>query len=110
MIPPDTSLGQTHSIAAMEAFYPLGVDGSGHSAIPDSSYDFILLHHVVEHMPVPAPILTVICINSSREDISGLYFLPYAACLYPPRKEHFNSATIPRMSTFPIFGVSQTFF
>jgi 2-polyprenyl-3-methyl-5-hydroxy-6-metoxy-1,4-benzoquinol methylase len=48
-------------LAAMDHFYLLGKDGSGYSAIPDSSYDFIILHHVVEHMPVPAPILTTIC-------------------------------------------------
>ena len=48
-------------LAAMDAFYLLGTDGSGYSSIPDSSYDFIILHHVVEHMPVPAPILTTIC-------------------------------------------------
>jgi SAM-dependent methyltransferase len=45
----------------MDAFYLLGTDGSGYSAIPDGSFDFIILHHVVEHMPVPAPILTTIC-------------------------------------------------
>jgi 2-polyprenyl-3-methyl-5-hydroxy-6-metoxy-1,4-benzoquinol methylase len=48
-------------VAAMDAFYLLAKDGSDYSAIPDSSYDFIILHHVVEHMPVPAPILTTIC-------------------------------------------------
>jgi 2-polyprenyl-3-methyl-5-hydroxy-6-metoxy-1,4-benzoquinol methylase len=48
-------------LAAMDHFYLLGMDGSGYSAIPDSSYDFIILHHVVEHMPVAAPILTTIC-------------------------------------------------
>jgi 2-polyprenyl-3-methyl-5-hydroxy-6-metoxy-1,4-benzoquinol methylase len=48
-------------LAAMDAFYLLGTDGSGYSAIPDSSYDFIILHHVVEHMPEPAPILATIC-------------------------------------------------
>ena len=48
-------------LAAMDHFYLLGMDGSGYSAIPDSSYDFIILHHVVEHMPMPAPILTTIC-------------------------------------------------
>jgi 2-polyprenyl-3-methyl-5-hydroxy-6-metoxy-1,4-benzoquinol methylase len=48
-------------LAAMDAFYLLGTDGSGYSAIPVSSYDFIILHHVVEHMPVPAPILNAIC-------------------------------------------------
>ena len=48
-------------LAVMDAFYTLGTDGFGYSAIPDSSYDFIILHHVVEHMPVSAPILTTIC-------------------------------------------------
>ena len=47
--------------AAMDTFYPLGIDGSGYSAIPDSSYDFVILHHVVEHMDAPAPILATIC-------------------------------------------------
>ena len=47
--------------AAIDTFYPLGIDGSGYSAIPDSSYDFIILHHVVEHMKTPAPILATIC-------------------------------------------------
>ena len=48
-------------LAAMDAFYPVGVDGSGYSAIPDSSFDLILLHHVVEHMPRPEPILKSLC-------------------------------------------------
>ena len=47
--------------AAMDTFYPLGIDGSGYSAIPDSSYDFVILHHVVEHMDAQAPILATIC-------------------------------------------------
>jgi 2-polyprenyl-3-methyl-5-hydroxy-6-metoxy-1,4-benzoquinol methylase len=47
--------------AAIDTFYPLGIDGSGYSAIPNGSYDFVILHHVVEHMDVPAPILATIC-------------------------------------------------
>jgi SAM-dependent methyltransferase len=47
--------------AAIDTFYPLSIDGSGYSAIPDSSYDFIILHHVIEHMEVPGPILAIIC-------------------------------------------------
>jgi SAM-dependent methyltransferase len=46
---------------AMDEFYLVGVDGSGYSAIPDASYDFIILHHVVEHMRDPKPALTTIC-------------------------------------------------
>jgi len=48
-------------IGVIDDFYLLGTDGSGYSAIPDSSYDFIILHHVVEHMMTPAPILAAIC-------------------------------------------------
>ena len=35
---------------AMDAFYLLGADGSGYAAIPDGSYDFVILNHVLEHM------------------------------------------------------------
>lgn len=48
-------------VALIDQFYLLGVDGSGYEAIPDSSFDFIILHHVVEHMDNPAPILAKIC-------------------------------------------------
>lgn len=58
-------IGQYHNsqedLAAIDDFYPVGIDGSGYSEIPDSSYDFVILHHVVEHMSDPAPILTAIC-------------------------------------------------
>ncbi len=47
--------------AAMDAFYDLGADGSGYSLIPDESYDFVILHHVLEHMSAPAATLAVIC-------------------------------------------------
>lgn len=46
---------------AMSDFYPLGTDGSGYSAIPDRSYDFIILHHVLEHMATPTKTLATIC-------------------------------------------------
>jgi SAM-dependent methyltransferase len=52
---------EDEDIAAIDDFYPLGIDGSGYGAIPDCSYDFVILHHVVEHMPDPTPILSVIC-------------------------------------------------
>jgi SAM-dependent methyltransferase len=48
-------------LAAMDAFYPVGVDGSGYSAIPDGSFDVIILHHVIEHMRNPEPIVAVLC-------------------------------------------------
>jgi SAM-dependent methyltransferase len=48
-------------IALIDKFYLLGVDGSGYEQIPDASFDFIILHHVVEHMMDPAPILVKIC-------------------------------------------------
>jgi SAM-dependent methyltransferase len=48
-------------LAAIDAFYLLGIDGSGYAAIPDSHYDLIILHHVIEHIPAPVPILEMIC-------------------------------------------------
>jgi SAM-dependent methyltransferase len=48
-------------MSAMDAFYLVGKDGSGYSAIPDSSFDLVILHHVVEHMRAPGPILADIC-------------------------------------------------
>lgn len=51
---------------AMDDFYLLGTDGSGYSAIPDRSYDFIILHHVIEHMTRPMETLRVICSKLKR--------------------------------------------
>jgi len=48
-------------VAAMDEFYPLGADGTGYDAIPEASFDFVILHHVVEHMREPAPILAELC-------------------------------------------------
>jgi 2-polyprenyl-3-methyl-5-hydroxy-6-metoxy-1,4-benzoquinol methylase len=48
-------------LAAMDTFYLLDPGGEGYSAIPNDSFDFIVLHHVVEHMTAPAPILATIC-------------------------------------------------
>lgn len=48
-------------VAAMDQFYPIGVDGSGYDAIPEATYDLVILNHVIEHMPDPAPIVAKLC-------------------------------------------------
>jgi SAM-dependent methyltransferase len=53
-------------VAAMDEFFQLdsnglSADGSGYGAIPEASYDFVILNHVVEHMPEPAPIVAALC-------------------------------------------------
>jgi SAM-dependent methyltransferase len=48
-------------LAAMDEFYPVGLDGAGYSAIPDGSFDLVLLNHVVEHMTAPGPIVATLC-------------------------------------------------
>jgi SAM-dependent methyltransferase len=48
-------------VVAMDAFYLLGTDGSGYSAIPDGSYDLVILNHVVEHIADPEPTLVAAC-------------------------------------------------
>jgi SAM-dependent methyltransferase len=47
--------------AAMDAFYLLGTDGSGYGAIPDGSFDLVILNHVLEHMREPEPALAALC-------------------------------------------------
>lgn len=47
--------------AAMDEFFQLGADGSGYDAIPDASFDFVILNHVIEHMAVPGPIIAALC-------------------------------------------------
>jgi SAM-dependent methyltransferase len=48
-------------VAAMDEFYQLGADGSGYDAIPEASYDFVILNHVIEHMREPGPIVAMLC-------------------------------------------------
>lgn len=48
-------------VAAMDEFFAVGADGSGYAAIPEASYDFVILNHVVEHMADPAPIVAALC-------------------------------------------------
>jgi 2-polyprenyl-3-methyl-5-hydroxy-6-metoxy-1,4-benzoquinol methylase len=47
--------------AALDAFFPVNADDSGYGAIPDASYDLVILNHVIEHMRAPAPILATLC-------------------------------------------------
>jgi 2-polyprenyl-3-methyl-5-hydroxy-6-metoxy-1,4-benzoquinol methylase len=47
--------------AALDAFFPVTADGSGYDAIPDAGFDFVILHHVIEHMADPMPVLAAVC-------------------------------------------------
>jgi SAM-dependent methyltransferase len=48
-------------VSAMDEFFQLGADGSGYDAIPDASYNFVILNHVIEHMQAPLPIVATLC-------------------------------------------------
>jgi SAM-dependent methyltransferase len=48
-------------MAAMDEFFQLGADGAGYDAMPDASYDFVILNHVIEHMRDPAPNVAKLC-------------------------------------------------
>jgi SAM-dependent methyltransferase len=46
---------------AMDEFFPLGADGTGYDAIPEASYDLVILNHVIEHMVDSEPIVAKLC-------------------------------------------------
>jgi SAM-dependent methyltransferase len=48
-------------LAAMDEFFLLGADGTGYDAIPEASYDLVILNHVIEHMATPEPIVAELC-------------------------------------------------
>src|SRR5471030_1788978 len=48
-------------MAAMYAYYFLGDNGSDYSGIPDGSFDFIILNHVIEHMENSMKNVATIC-------------------------------------------------
>jgi SAM-dependent methyltransferase len=60
--------------AAMDVFYPLGEDGSGYEAIPDASYDLIILNHVLEHLREPEAILAKLC---AKLKPGGLFWIAF---------------------------------
>jgi 2-polyprenyl-3-methyl-5-hydroxy-6-metoxy-1,4-benzoquinol methylase len=46
---------------AMDGFYLLGIDGAGYSEIPNDTYDFIIINHVIEHTNNSDFILPTLC-------------------------------------------------
>ncbi len=52
-------------LTALDAYFPLGTDGSGYNAIPEASYDFVILNHVIEHMADPKPTVAELCAKLS---------------------------------------------
>ncbi len=74
-------------IAAMDAFYQVGTGGTGYSAIPDGSFDFIILHHVIEHMPAPVPILSEICSKAKPGGYIWVAFPSVRTLSFPPATE-----------------------
>jgi len=88
-------------VAAMDVFFPLNIDGSGYDAIPDASYDFVILNHVVEHMRDPAPVVATLCAKLKPGGYIWIAF-PSLRSLSLPHSvdETLNFfATTPRMCT-----------
>jgi SAM-dependent methyltransferase len=61
-------------VAAMDEFFQLGADGSGYDAIPNASYDLVILNHVIEHMADPAPILAKLCAKLRPDGLIWIAF------------------------------------
>jgi SAM-dependent methyltransferase len=50
-----------NDLAAMDQFFLLGWEIESYEAIPESSYDFIILNHVLEHTTIPDEIVRALC-------------------------------------------------
>lgn len=59
---------------AMDVFYEVGADCSGYEKIPDASYDFIILHHVLEHSPHPENLLDILCSKLRSDGVIWIAF------------------------------------
>ena len=71
-------------IAAIDEFYPVGVDGSGYEAIPPANFDLIILNHVVEHMSAPLPIVATLCSKLKPGGYIWIAFPSARTLSFPP--------------------------
>jgi SAM-dependent methyltransferase len=76
--------------AAMDEFYQVGVDGSGYEAIPDASFDLIIMSHVIEHMKDPWPILELICRKLKPGGYIWVAFPSVRSLAFPSAKGSLN--------------------
>jgi SAM-dependent methyltransferase len=76
-----------HDDAAMDSFYLVGADGSGYDSIPNNTYDFVVLHHVIEHMRNPAPVLAGLCRKLKPGGYIWIAFPSLRSLSLPPATE-----------------------
>ncbi len=81
--------------ASTDAFYLLGIDGSGYEQIPEESYDFIIMHHVVEHMNDPLPILATLCRKLKPGGVLWIAFPSLLSLSFPPASGTLNFSDDP---------------
>jgi 2-polyprenyl-3-methyl-5-hydroxy-6-metoxy-1,4-benzoquinol methylase len=70
--------------ARMDRFVLVNEDGSGYEAIPDASFDVVILNHVVEHMRDPAAVLTTLCRKLRRGGYIYVAFPSVRSLAFPP--------------------------
>ncbi len=108
-----TSINITITVKISRHWMPsilLGSDGSGYTAIPDSSYDFVILHHVVEHMTAPAQILATVCSKLKPGGYIWIAVPSLRSLSLPPAHGTLQFCDDPTHVTFLIFGRFRIFF
>jgi ubiquinone/menaquinone biosynthesis C-methylase UbiE len=79
-----------NDVRCMDAFYKLGADGSGYDQIPDESFDFVIMNHVIEHMPDALDTLNSICRKVKPGGFIWIAFPSEKSLAFPPAVDSLN--------------------
>ena len=70
-------------IALLDDFVLVGADGSGYGEIPNESFDFVVMNHVVEHMADAVKVVAEICRKIRRGGIIWIAFPSIKSLSFP---------------------------
>lgn len=74
----------------IDEFFLLGMDGSGYEQIPDGSFDFVIMNHVLEHISNPEDVLPQICKKLAPGGVIWIAFPSVKSLSFPSAEGTLN--------------------